>query len=154
MRWGVSNATRSLTNAAHRSSPVGVARNCGVIIMLIAGVGALVSLSVIVADTTSVALVWVVSVWGVLPTSVVLGVTVDSAGVPPAATKRVLLARGVLLCNWIGCPQLASSNRHQPRSNNCQRMCGRCNFVFNENIHGGRVYINDDSTLLRGACQD
>ena len=67
--------------------------------MLITGVGPLVSLSVVVAEMTSVALVWVAVSWDVLMTSVALGMTVDSAGVPLVATKRVLLARGVRLSN-------------------------------------------------------
>jgi len=67
--------------------------------MLMTGVGPLVSLSVTVAEMTSVALVWVVVSGDVLTTSVVLGMTVDSAGVPLVATKRVLLARGVRLSN-------------------------------------------------------
>ncbi len=67
--------------------------------MLMTGVGTLVSLSVTVAEMTSVALVWVVVSGDVLTISVALGMTVDSAGVPLVATKRVLLARGVRLSN-------------------------------------------------------
>ena len=67
--------------------------------MLMTGVGTLVSLRVTVAEPTSLALVWVVGTRDVLTTSVVLSMTVDSAGVPLVATKRVLLARGVRLSN-------------------------------------------------------